>query len=332
MKQSLYLLLFLSIACENVLVNDPVSTDQQAVFDQLWNDFDRNYAGFTVRNMDWDSVLQRSTGVISSGVSQEEFKQVVINILLSFEDIHVGFVGPDGDRVVYRAANPNSVNGIASLEDYVSNFSESRVFNWGQITGENIGYIHIKTFNEGLFSDFSRIDEILAQFSTTDGLIIDVRNNSGGAPASANLVASRFIDHSFVAIKTQFRNGPDHDDFDTPLNGVIQPGGPFQYLKPIVILMNKSSQSAAELFVSPLEIQDHVTTVGDFTAGGLGLNSYRELSNGWNYRLTTALTSNRDNEVFERTGIPPHELVFITKEDSIGAVDHQLERAIEQLN
>jgi len=269
---------------------------------------------------------------INSGISQEEFKSILINILLSFEDIHVGFVDSNGNQVIYDATNPDSVNGIASLDNYLESLSESQVFSWGQISNKNIGYIHIKTFDENFSSDFSKIDELLSQFSASDALIIDVRNNAGGSVAPANLVASRFINNAFVAIKTQYRNGPNHGDFDTLLNGIIKPSGPLQYTKPMVILMNRSSGSAAELFVLPLEIQNYVTTIGDFTAGGLGVNSYRELPNGWNYRLTTTLTSNRDDEIFERTGIPPHEIVYITKTDSINGIDTQLERAIELLN
>lgn len=332
MRRLLFAFLFLSVACENVLVNEKLGTDQQTVFEIMWEDFDRNYAGFTVRTMDWDSVYSSTSSAINSGLDQKEFQNTIEQILLSFKDIHVGFVIPNRDRVIYEAKNPNSLDGIGPLDGYIENWSESAAFRWGSVANENIGYIHIKSFNEGIgLSEFSRIDQVLSLFAETNGLIIDVRGNPGGSPASSNLVASRFIDHSFVAIKTQFRNGPNHDDFDAPINGVIEPDGPFQYLKPISILMNKSSQSATELFILPLELQKHVTTVGDYTAGGLGLNSYRELPNGWNYRLTTTLTSNANNLTFEGSGIPPHEFVFITESDSVNGVDPQLEQAIELL-
>jgi C-terminal processing protease CtpA/Prc len=333
MKRYLYFafLTTISISCEKVLINEEISNNQQKVFEILWNDFDRNYAGFTVRNIDWDSVYNTTMDTINIGISEDNFQKIVIDILLSFKDIHVGFVNPNGVQVVYNATNPNSSNRIVSIDRYIDSPSENRIFKWGQITNENIGYIHIKTFNESLFLDFRQIDALISQFSTTDGLILDVRDNGGGAPASAYLVASRFIDSSIIAIKTRFRNGSNHNDFDAPLLLTIEPKGPVQYLKPVVILMNKSSQSAAELFILPLEVQGNITTVGDFSAGGLGLNTYRELPNGWNYRLTTTLTSNKDDEVFEALGIPPHVLVYITKTDSINMVDTQLERAIEIL-
>jgi carboxyl-terminal processing protease len=331
MKKNLIVILILMTSCENLIVNEKVSAEQQSNFDLLWDDFDRNYAGFTVRDMDWDSAYLYSKEAIDAGLSEEAFKSLMINLLLSFEDIHVQFVDQHNNRTGYKANNPNSVNWIGSLENYIDYRYENKVFTWGQVKNENFGYLHIRTFNEGFFSDFAQIDQVLYSYADTDGMIIDVRNNSGGSPGAANRVASRFIDHSYVALKTQYRNGPDHHNFDTPLEGIITPAGDYQYLKPIVLLMNKSSQSAAELFVAALEIHDYITTVGDFSAGGLGLNSYRELPNGWNYRLTTTLTSNRDDEFFEGKGVPPHERVFISKADSSSGIDPQLERAIDLL-
>ena len=51
--------------------------------------------------------------------------------------------------------------------------------------------------------------------------------------------------------------------------------------------------------------------------------------------VSTTSTENGEavtkDEIFEGTGIPPHELVYITKEDSINKIDSQLEKAIELL-
>ncbi|MEM6633049.1 MAG: S41 family peptidase [Bacteroidota bacterium] len=333
MNRYLLLLAILSLqACENVLVNEELDTDQTTVFQLLWEDFDKHYAGFTVRSLDWDSVYVSTVSEIDSGLDPVEFQEKITQILLAFEDIHVGLVIPRVGRTIYRADNPNSLKGIGSLEGYLGSISENTVFRWGRISGENMGYIHVKTFSGTIdLAAFEDIDEILSQLRDTEGLILDMRGNSGGEAASSYAVASRFIDRSFVALKAQFRNGPNHDDFDDTIDGRIDPAGPFQYLNPIVILMNKSTQSAAELFVLPLEIQPYITTVGDFTAGGMGLNSYRELPNGWNYRLTTTLTSNANGVSFEGRGIPPDEQVFITAQDSIQGIDPQLERAIELL-
>jgi hypothetical protein len=163
MKRYLYFafLTTISISCEKVLINEEISNNQQKVFEILWNDFDRNYAGFTVRNIDWDSVYNTTMDTINIGISEDNFQKIVIDILLSFKDIHVGFVNPNGVQVVYNATNPNSSNRIVSIDRYIDSPSENRIFKWGQITNENIGYIHIKTFNESLFLDFRQIDALI---------------------------------------------------------------------------------------------------------------------------------------------------------------------------
>ena len=332
MKYTLILLVFFFVSCETLLISEEIASDQQTVFEILWNDFDRNYAGFTVRSLDWDSVFAATNSAIAAGLSSEEFESIIANIILRFKDIHVALVLENREEIKYDASNPNSLNSIGLPRSYIDFSRDTRAFIWGRIVDRNIGYIWIPSFNEGIgLGEFERIDFLLNQLQETEGLVIDIRQNSGGSPAMAYAVVSRFITTGQVAAKSQLRNGPNHDDFDKPLIGTIEPRGPSQYLKPIVILMNRSSASAAELFVLPLELQANVTTIGDNTAGGLGANSYRELPNGWNYRFTTGLTTNAENVSYERTGIPPDEYVFITKTDSINGDDPQLERAIEIL-
>ncbi len=74
---------------------------------------------------------------------------------------------------------------------------------------------------------------------------------------------------------------------------------------------------------------EHVSVVGDTTAGGLGNNVWRELVNGWNYRMTISLTTDKNGISFEGTGIPPDEVVWISKADSVAGTDTQIEMAIE---
>ena len=324
---------FSSVSCENILVSETLRADQQAVFEVLWEDFDENYAGFTVRNVDWDSVYVNSMAIIESGIDQGEFKSMMGQILLSFQDIHTSFHPVNSSAIVYEPSNPNSLKSIGSLDHYFDErLSRNQVMKWGTIADHEIGYIHILTFDQNSnLSEFLFIDAVVKQLKDTKALIIDLRQNQGGDPAPTFKLASRFVAHEFVAVKQRFRNGLEQDEFGEPLLGVIKPEGAFQYLKPIAILMNKSSLSSAEIFVMILATQNHVTTIGDYTAGGLGFSDYRELQNGWGYRLTTTLASNVNDEIFEGTGIPPQELVHITSDDSIHRSDPQLERAVALL-
>ncbi len=148
---------------------------------------------------------------------------------------------------------------------------------------------------------------------------------------NTKILASRLIAQPRVYIQGRGRNGPQHDDFGNPIEDRIVPEGSYQYVNPIVILTNRQSASAAEVFVQGLKGLPYVHVVGDTTAGDIGLTVWRELPNGWNYRMTVTLTSNAEGISYEGTGIPPDYPVSLSKQDSIDGRDTQLEKAIELL-
>ncbi|MEL7002201.1 MAG: S41 family peptidase [Bacteroidota bacterium] len=329
----IYFLVILLCGCENILIDEEQERSQLNNFELYWNDFDRNYAAFEVRNIDWDLVYIASVTKINSGLSDEEFFDLMSEVTLNFRDIHVDLFRTE-ERVVYNSTNPNSSNGLRSLRRYHNGLqNENGVVRYSTIRAENIGYIYIPTFSTSLNPlDFEIIDEALDQLKDTDGLILDVRNNEGGNLANQKVVASRFVDNSFIYFRNRTRNGPEHNDFGEPFEDRISPDGPFQYLKPVILLTNRKTASAAESFAMTLRKMNNVTIVGDTTAAGLGINLRRELPNGWSYRMTTGLVFDCDNVTFEGTGVPPDEVVFISKQDSTTRQDSQLLKALELLN
>lgn len=317
--------------CENILIKDDVSNDHLSVFELYWNDFDENYPGFIQRNINWDSIKQVNIEEIESGISDEEFWTVMKNTSLCFKDIHLQLIRSQ-NIIRYNSNNPNSANSVTSISDYLENSKNiNNIFFTASIKNENIAYISIPSFSSSLdVSNFEIIDAILAEFSFANGLIIDIRSNSGGANSNQRTVASRFLKEQFV-VQHQLRDGPNHDDFADPILDNITPNGVFQFTKPVVVLTNANTASGAEIFAMILKSQDHVSIVGDITAKGFGNSVWRELPNGWNYRMTTTLVSDENGISYEGIGITPDELVWISKTDSINNIDTQLEKAIEFL-
>ncbi|MEM0938660.1 MAG: S41 family peptidase [Bacteroidota bacterium] len=324
---------FVLLACENILVNDEIATDQTSIFNLFWEDYNRNYAGFVVRNIDWDSTRSSALTSIKGGLSEEEFFELLGSIVVNFEDIHAEIIDTHGRRIRYSPKNPSSISMIGPLNDYlISARKAGEIFTYGNIINEEIGYIQIPTFSSRFsLNQYEQIDIVIRNLGNIKGLVLDLRNNGGGQSDRQKTVTQRFVKNSFTYIQGQFRNGCDHNNFDPPISDDISPGGSIQFTGPTVILANRASGSSAEVFVMTLETQEHIMIVGDTTAGGLGLNTWRELPNGWNYRMTLTLTSNGDGISYEAQGIPPHEVVFFTKQDSIDRVDPQLDRAIELL-
>jgi C-terminal processing protease CtpA/Prc len=201
--------------------------------------------------------------------------------------------------------------------------------------GSSIGYINIWTFGGSgsaleLYDDrYFVIDDILQQFKDTDGLIINVRGNHGGEGFNAEIVADRFADQKRLCMKYCKKDGPGKNDFSGWIDHYVEPKGGYQYLKPVVVLTSRETMSAAEYFVMAMKVLPHVTIVGDTTGGGFGDPMFRELPNGWTYRLSTEIAVTADGYVIEGKGIPPDIPVLTTAADSINGMDRIIEKGIE---
>jgi C-terminal processing protease CtpA/Prc len=193
----------------------------------------------------------------------------------------------------------------------------------------------IPTFSgqgEGLTIADSRylvIDEILSQWKNMKGIIIDVRWNSGGNSVNAETVAGRFADQLRVYSYRRQKIGPGKDDFSPWKSSSIEPKGSYQFLKPVVVLTSRATSSSAEMFVMAMQVLPNVTIVGDTTGGGVGNPIFRELPNGWSYRLSTEIEADAQGRIVEGAGVVPDVPVLTTVADSANGIDRMLEKGIE---
>jgi C-terminal processing protease CtpA/Prc len=99
----------------------------------------------------------------------------------------------------------------------------------------------------------------------------------------------------------------------------------------VVVLTSRLTSSSAESFVMYMRELPSVTIVGDTTGGGTGSPVFRELPNGWTYRLSTAYAETADKKVVDMKGIIPDVTVQTLVADSISGVDRIIEKALEIL-
>jgi C-terminal processing protease CtpA/Prc len=228
------------------------------------------------------------------------------------------------------------INGCNYVECKTVEYNPmDNIFGFLAFRNYNLGYIIINTF-EGEppsiltlpDSSYNYIDNILSQYKNKDGLIIDVRGNSGGVIFNSQTIASRFADKSRLYEKYCLRDGPGSNDFSQWNNMYISPAGPYQYTRPVVVLTSRGTGSTAECFVLAMKTFPQVTTVGDTTGGGFGLPIIRVLPNGWTYRISTAIGESASGDVVDGHGISPDITVQTSIEDSINGVDRILETGI----
>lgn len=338
-KSTIYIFFFLFVlyGCEKMfLESDPQNTPEQN-FQIFWNDFDRYYAQFSIRHIDWDSVYTKYRPQISSSTTEQQLFSVISNIVRGINDMHIDLHTPLGD-VYWKSKAPSSYPSgrLINACKYIQCGSpQNSLIEYRTCQNSSIGYMIIPTFSggtEGLSLTDERylvIDEILSKWKNMKGIIIDLRWNHGGNTNNAETIAGRFADKLRVYAQYREKIGPGKQDFSTWKNSTIDPKGAFQFLKPVVVLTSRTTASSAEMFVMAMHALPHVTIVGDTTGGGVGAPVYRELPNGWTFRLSTRYYADAQRRVMEGVGISPDVHILTTVADSSKGIDRILEKGIE---
>ncbi|MAG92653.1 MAG: tail-specific protease [Planctomycetaceae bacterium] len=137
-----------------------------------------------------------------------------------------------------------------------------------------IGVINIPTFyrdfsaaqrgDENFRSTSRDVRKVLNEFrqaGDVSAIIVDVRNNGGGALSEAIEVSGLFIDQGpVVQVKEPDGSIKSHDDVDA---GVAYSG-------PLVVICNRLSASASEIFAGAIQDYGRGIVVGDTTTHGKG--------------------------------------------------------------
>jgi hypothetical protein len=301
-------------ACGRALMEPDPAADPVANFEALWQEFDRHYSFFQLKDIDWDSLHAEFRPRVNGSTAPYPLFNVMADLLAHLEDGHVLLRGPQW-TYQYRewySAHPRNFDQRVVL-NYLENigYSPSRAIlagRWGEY-----GYIRLDDFaTENLIQEF---DGVLEGFQDVEGLILDLRDNGGGSDTNSEAVAGRFADRRRLYRRFQYRNGPDHGDFTPLQDDFITPRGPFQFTRPVAVLTNRGVFSAAESFVLAMRILPQVTIVGDTTGGGSGNPMQRELPNGWTYQLSRWIEWTPEGEAYEGVGLAPDLPIGITQRD-----------------
>ncbi len=320
-------------SCGDVLVDDEQSRTPAEYLDMIWSQIDRHYALFSVRDVDWDSIRTVYTGLASPHLSDLHLYDLACKMIRELQDGHVNIFSPFGTCGYdeWRTRYPDNFSLGDVLETHLKgaySFTPGGRLIYGKLDG-NIGYLHISSFAGRDWVD--SVDVVLKALGPVSAMVVDVRGNGGGSGTSAAEVAGRFADQKRVYAYYRYRNGPAHDDFTDPAPLYVEPEGNSRFRGPVVVLTNRSCFSACESFVMAMRTIPGVRTIGDTTGGGLGNPVYRELPNGWTYRIPVWMQTGTNGEMYEGTGIPPDIFERIRVTDAWLHIDTILVRAMAVL-
>ena len=181
---------------------------------------------------------------------------------------------------------------------------------------KNIGYIQITTFigsttpNEFL--------EALEKTKKADGLILDLRGNTGGLLPNAVFIANLFIPEG-VIVSIVGRNGYQYN--------IRAQDTEFNINKPMIVLVDGASASASEILSGALQDYKKATLVGTQTYGKGMVQKIIPMPNETGLNLTVAKYLTPNGTDINKKGISPDVEVTFTLDDVKKQNDVQLSKA-----
>lgn len=179
-----------------------------------------------------------------------------------------------------------------------------------------IGYVHITGFAQVTDRELGEAQAELLKAGPLSGLILDLRNNTGGFIDAAVHVASRFLKPGDVVVRVG-KSG----SATAPITASDQ-GDALRSL-PVVVLVNGGSASASEIVAAALQDNHRASLVGLVTFGkGLVQNIF-PLQDGAQGALS--VTTNRyytpSGRSIQRIGVTPDLFVARTAREAETAVN-----------
>jgi carboxyl-terminal processing protease len=147
------------------------------------------------------------------------------------------------------------------------------------MVGPETGYLRLNVFTENAGPQVrAALSELIGAGATT--LVLDLRDNPGGALTAAIDVASQFLDEGLVLMT----EGPEGErPYPVEQGGLATDSA----LK-VVVVVNRGSASAAEVVTGALQESGRAVVVGEATFGKNTVQQRFSLSNGGAIKLTVA--------------------------------------------
>ena len=306
---------------EEEYTNDPIGN-----FDQLWKIIDERYCFLDYKGIDWKKIGERKRKFIEPEMDDRDLFQVLSDMLYELQDGHVNLTSTDNQtHFDFWLDSPRNFSEATIESNYYlgQNYQQTAGFKY-KILNDEVGYIYYEKFSEGI--DNNDLDRVFSYFSNCKGLIIDVRQNSGGNATNSAKIASRFTEKKILTGYICHKTGPGHNDFSEPYAIYLEPAKGIRWQKKVAVLTNRHSYRATNDFVNHMRCLPNVTIVGDKTGGGSGMPFSSELPNGWTIRFSASPHFDKNMNHIE-WGINPDVKVDINYKDEVNGFDTIIEEA-----
>lgn len=192
---------------------------------------------------------------------------------------------------------------------------------------DKIGYVQLKLFDEDIAMDFANhVNQLIRDGAR--GLIVDLRNNPGGAYDQVVRMADMLVPSGLI-VYTEDRNGRRQEERSdaNELN------------MPMTVLINEFSASASEILSAAIKDYDKGTLIGKTTFGKGLVQSILELEGGAGIKITISKYYTPSGVCIHGIGVTPdieidndQKYQYYSVEEIPEGEDRQLARAIEEVH
>ena len=263
--------------------------NQRGNFEALWKLLDEHYCFFSykkqVYGLDWNEVHARYSAKVTDSLTTLNFFDLMAQMTAELRDGHVNLYS-DFDTGRYWSWHENYPSNVSDtlLRRYLGTDYRMAGGMKYRTLADSVGYIRLESFTTSPTN--ATINDVLLLLSGCKGLIIDLRDNGGGLMTAAQNLAEHFADSTRIVGYMRHKTGKGHNDFSPMEPQTIRPSGGVRWLRPTILLTNRSVYSAANEFVKYMKCFPQVIVVGDSTGGGAGMPFSGELPNGWAVRFS----------------------------------------------
>lgn len=306
----------------------------------VWELMDSHYACFFAKeDVNWDQSYQMLKTEAENLQNRDQLTDVCLELLSELEDQNLILRNSVGTRLDSWNQDdflnwdltvwtdymncwvfPDTIDGMNDYDAVVINITPD----------DSIGYIYLYNLgDEFSFFSFYPIVDIIEHCS---GVILDIRMcRESGVEINAGYACGRFVEKAALSYYRVFRVGPGRNDMGEMHTVNAHRNGAWQFTGPIILLTGRDTQGAGEQLVLLLRTQEHVTVIGDTTAGFANPPVSFNLTEGYTIEIPEMVTYSLDSTLILNSGIAPDILIQASEADFAAGVDPVIDAAIEML-
>ena len=194
-----------------------------------------------------------------------------------------------------------------------------------KLVDNKVGYLRLRAFNVNSSSQLKKEISKIEKNKKLVGYILDLRNNPGGLLSQAIKISDFFLDDGEI-VSTKGRKIRENRKFFAKKGDKING-------KPLIVLINNGSASAAEIVAGALQDQKRAVLLGETTFGKGSVQSIIPLKNRGAIRLTVSKYYLPSGKSISEVGVVPDIKIEEEGEEFFinTTTDNQLNYAVKLL-